>query len=194
MKFLIAFLNKLIATNFVHLIFVIALAGNRRLCTELLWMAHRDQNVPKAWFRSSKYHTVERLKQLIQLDISNTARMKQIIAKQGWPGQSLVGPIGCQAAWLLVQHADHDSAFQKVCLGLLEKAVEENQAPASLLAYLTDRIRVRDGQSQIFGTQLYANLNPFPIEVESHIDERREKVSLPPLADYIDQVKQATAN
>jgi hypothetical protein len=130
MKFLEAFLNKLIATTFVQAMFGIALARNKRLCAQLLWMAHRDQKARKAWLGSSKSHTVEQLKRFIQLDISNTARMKDIIAKYGWPGLTLVGPIGCQAAWLLIQHADHDRAFQKQCLILLEKAVENNEALA----------------------------------------------------------------
>jgi hypothetical protein len=131
------------------------------------------------------------LKQAIQLDLSHTRLMKPIIAKHGWPGESLVGPTGCQAAWLLIQHADHDPEFQKQCLGLLERAVETNNAPVSCLAYLTDRIRVGDGQPQLFGTQLHGKLHPLPIEDEAHVDERRAKVGLPPLSDYIRGIKQA---
>jgi hypothetical protein len=48
------------------------------------------------------------------VDAANTARMKRIVAERGWPGRSLVGDDGAQAAWLLVQHADHDPAFQRV--------------------------------------------------------------------------------
>ena len=33
---------------------------------------------------------------------ANTARMKTIVAERGWPGRSLVGEDGAQAAWLLV--------------------------------------------------------------------------------------------
>jgi hypothetical protein len=194
MRFLVAFLNKLSSSTVVQAIVGIALAKNKRLCAELLWMAHRDQKARNAWINFMKRHTVQQLEQLIRLDLSNTKRMKGIITKYSWPGTTLVGLAGCQAGWLLVQHADHDRTFQKQCLTLLEKAVENNEAPASLLAYLTDRIRVGDGQPQLFGTQLNSNHDPLPMEDETCVNELREKVGLPPLADYVNHVKHATAN
>ncbi len=44
--------------------------------------------------------------------VPNTQAMKQIVAQHGWPGEKLVGAMGAQAAWLLVQHVDHDREFQ----------------------------------------------------------------------------------
>ena len=41
-------------------------------------------------------------------DRRNIAWMKEVVAKHGWPGKSLVGFVGAQNAWLLVQHADDD--------------------------------------------------------------------------------------
>jgi hypothetical protein len=194
MKLVIWFLNKLISTPLGQAIFGVAFARNKRLCAELSWMAYRDQKARNAWAHSRKFRTGDHLKQAIQLDLSHTRRMKQIVAKHGWPGESSVGAMGCQAAWLLIQHADHDPEFQKHCLGLLERAVEANEAPASCLAYLTDRIRVGEGQKQLFGTQLHGSLNPLPIEDEAQVDERRAKVGLPPLSEYIEQIQQAMAH
>jgi hypothetical protein len=194
MKLLVALVNKLLAVPVLQTIIDVALARNKLLCAELLWMAHRDQTARKAWFDSTKSHTVENLKHFIQIDLSNTRRMKQIISQFGWPGQSMVGERGCEAAWLLIQHADHDPPFQKQCFILLERAVENNDAPASLLAYLTDRIRVHEGKPQVYGTQLHANLKPFPIEDETHVDERRMKAGLQPLADYLSQIQTTLVN
>src|SRR5262245_48201104 len=39
-----------------------------------------------------------------QADEDNTKWLEEIIAKHGWPGKSLVGKSGANAAWLLVQH------------------------------------------------------------------------------------------
>jgi hypothetical protein len=64
------------------------------------------------------------------VDAANTARMKRIIAERGWPGRSMVGADGAQAAWLLVQHADHDPAFQRACPELLGQAVHADEADA----------------------------------------------------------------
>lgn len=192
MKLLAKPLNKLLP--FLQFIIAVGFARNKILCAELLWMAHRDQKARKIWFGESNRHTVENLKRFIQLDLSNTRRMKQIISRYGWPGQSMVGERGCEAAWLLIQHADHDPAFQKQGFFLLERAVENKDAPASLLAYLTDRIRVNEGKLQVYGTQLHANLKPFPIEAETHVDDRRMKAGLQPLGDYLNQIQTTLAN
>lgn len=45
-------------------------------------------------------------------DQKNLLWIKGIVAKHGWPGESLVGSISAQNAWLLVQHADADPKFQ----------------------------------------------------------------------------------
>lgn len=46
----------------------------------------------------------------------HTSRMKAIVAQVGWPTNRMVGSNGAQAAWLLVQHADHDKVFQQAVL------------------------------------------------------------------------------
>jgi hypothetical protein len=115
-----------------------------------------------------------------QVDYHNTQVMKEIIAEYGWPGETLVGTMGAQAAWLLVQHADHDREFQKQCHHLLETAVKSDEAQAQHLAYLTDRICVGDGVPQIYGTQL-----DYPITDLEHVDERRAVMGLDSLAEYI---------
>ena len=191
MKLHVRLLDKLLPV--LQSIIAVGLARNKLLCAELLWRAHRDQKVRKAWFESTDSHTVENLKRFMQLDLSNIGRMKQIISRYGWPSQSMVGERGCEAAWLLIQHADHDPAFQKQGFILLERAVEDKDAPASLLAYLTDRIRVNDGRPQVYGTQLRPDLSPFPIEDETRVDDRRMNSGLQPLADYLGQIQKTMA-
>ena len=106
-----------------------------------------------------------------QIRHRNARTMKKIIAHYGWPGEKLVRQMGAQAAWLLVQHADHDRAFQKECHRLLEDAVKRNDTQAQHLAYLTDRICEGDGIPQIYGTQFN-----YPIADPEHGDERRASV------------------
>jgi len=57
-------------------------------------------------------------------DRKTTARMKEIVAKHGWPGKRLIGEDGANAAWLLVQHADANLVFQKQCLALMKPLVD----------------------------------------------------------------------
>lgn len=108
--------------------------------------------------------------------------LKQIIAKYGWPGYTLVGTQGALAAWIIVQHADHDHAFQIECLDLLADAVRRGDASPRNLAYLIDRTLVNAEQAQIFGTQYHR-----PIFDEAHVDERRALYGMEPLTSYLDR-------
>ena len=124
---------------------------------------------------------------LHQIDTDNTTFMKTVILKHGWPGKSLVGDEAANAAWLLVQHADLDRAFQSRCLELIKQAFDKGDATGAQLAYLTDRVLVGQGKKQKYGTQFRGigeNLEPVPIEDEANVDERRRTLGLPPLAEY----------
>jgi hypothetical protein len=164
---------------------------NAELRQELLRRMRADQDARKAVIPHLEKKGAEAEaanKRLQEIDRDNTARMQEIITRYGWPGKSLVGTDGANAAWLLVQHADRDRPFQKRCLELLKTAVEKGEATGEQLAYLTDRVRVGENKKQVYGTQLRwvdGKYQPHPIEDEANVDKRRRGVGLPPLADYL---------
>jgi uncharacterized protein DUF6624 len=80
---------------------------------------------------------------------ANLEWMRGVLAQYGWPGRRLVGEEGSHGAWLLLQHADRDTALQRTALGLLENAVRSGDASRRDLAYLTDRVRVAEGRPQV---------------------------------------------
>ncbi len=84
---------------------------------------------------------------------SNSARLSAIIDERGWPGLSLVGDDGEDAAWMIVQHSIGEPAFQRRALELLKEAVARGEARAWQAAYLEDRICACEGRPQIYGTQ-----------------------------------------
>jgi hypothetical protein len=142
---------------------------------EIISMSLRDQEMRKSqqWDAS--------------IDHKNTARMKEI----GWPTQSKVGVQASNMAWLLVQHADHEREFQKMCLNLM-KAQPQGEVVAANIAYLEDRVRVGEGRPQLYGTQFYGdehgNFGPSPIEDIDNINQRREAVGLAAFEDYSAQM------
>ncbi len=130
--------------------------------------------------------------QMMLVDWDNTAWMKKVIEEHGWPGRAMVGREGAQAAWLLVQHADRDPAFQRRCLELLTQAYEKGEATADQVAYLTDRVLLAEGKPQVYGTQfetVNGKLQPRPIENEAEVDKRRAAMGLEPLAVYAEQMR-----
>jgi hypothetical protein len=167
-------------------------AKDRALQRELLAMAKVDQDA-RAAAVAGHLKDPKVFKHAQAVDRKNTARMKEILAAHGWPGRSLVGPTASQAAWLLVQHADQDPAFQEQALTLLADAVKHHEAEGRDLAYLTDRVRDAQHKPQLYGTQFVNQKGTWvaaPIEDEAHVDERRAAVGLPPLAVYRQQLMQ----
>jgi len=118
------------------------------------------------------------------VDKKNRARLKEIVDKHGWPGRSLVGKDGAHAAWLVVQHAVADLAFMKRCLDLM-KATTKGEVDPKEIAYLTDRILVKEGKKQIYGTELNGKFVPPAIEDVENVDKRRAEIGLMPLAEYL---------
>lgn len=117
------------------------------------------------------------------VDARTTGLMREIVARYGWPGKSLVGKDGAHAAWLLVQHS-RDLGFQQQCLEKLELAVAQGEAQAVEHAYLYDRVAVNTGKPQRWGTQFDADHQPYPIEDAARVDERRKAIGLSSLAEY----------
>lgn len=133
-----------------------------------------------------------RIARVRDADRDNIKWLKEIVAKQGWPGKSLVGSAGSQNAWLLVQHADADRDFQESCLKKME-AMPRGEIEPKNLAYLTDRVLVGRGKKQKYGTQaVFQNGKAVasPVEDPDNVDARRKSVGLQPLADYLKIIEQ----
>lgn len=121
------------------------------------------------------------------MDPRNTARMKEIVEQIGWPTISKVGEKASGDAWLLVQHADRDTEFQKHCLELM-KQKPAGEVVLHDIAYLEDRVRINSGQPQLYGTQFRWTADNKPIqniEDRENVDQRRAKMGLNTLAEGI---------
>lgn len=125
----------------------------------------------------------------VRIDRQHTAQLQQFVSIYGWPTVSLVGPEASHAAWLLVQHADHDVTFQKNCLGRIEKHVLDGEVQKEAYAFLYDRVCVNTNQPQLFGTQFTRDnengtLIPREIRDIDSLDERRATYGLEPFEEY----------
>jgi len=148
---------------------------------ELLCRVERDQAA-----RRSRDPAV-----MLDVDAENLPWLKRLVGEVGWPGKSLVGEDGANAAWLLVQHADQDPAFQRQCLDLLTEAADRAEATSRQVAYLTDRVLLREGKPQEFGTQATGQGELWVarrLRDPERVDERREQVGLGPLQEYLDRM------
>jgi hypothetical protein len=130
-----------------------------------------------------------------RVDDDNTRWLGDLLTTRGWPGQTLAGEDGAQAAFLLAQHADRVPALQQAFLDALREAVDQGEASPAQLAYLEDRVRVHAGQPQLYGTQFTVTggtFGPYPIEDPMGLDERRAAAGLEPFADYEARIRADT--
>lgn len=165
----------------------VALPDLRR---ELLERLSRDQAIRNELIQKGVTHPDPKIEaRMIEIDSDNTARMKEIVKQYGWPGPELVGVDGTEAAFLLVQHAEHE--FQKQMLPLVEAAYRQEKLQGQDYALLLDRVLVAEGKPQVYGTQAkrfdqWKDKQPVfdPIEDEANVDKRRADVGLFSMAEY----------
>ena len=132
-----------------------------------------------------------------RIDKRNTRWLGEVLAVRGWPGRTMVGEDGAQAAWLLAQHADGDLVLQRAFLGALRDAVARGEASPAHLAYLEDRVRVGEGKPQLYGTQftiIDGELGACPIEDPQRLDERRAEAGLEAFAVYEARIRESPAS
>ena len=152
---------------------------NIALRDELLKMQAEDQKYRKEkdtdWVKQG------------EIDEKNIARVEEIISEYGYPGKSMVGSQAMDAAFLIIQHAE--LSYQEKYLPLLTEASEKGEINKYALALLIDRVNMRNGKPQIYGSQL--NKDPFTgelwfheIEDEKNVDQRRAEMNLGPLSEY----------
>jgi len=162
---------------------------NEALRDELLAMAAKDHELAARLESEGKlfesYHP-----QLEMLHRGGSARLKQIIAKHGWPTPDLVGDDACEAASMVLQHSISDPAFMKTTLPLVEASWLAGKIPGKHYATLVDGIRFFSRRPQVYGTysdwDTHGAMTLWPVEspknADDTVDARRASVGLPPLA------------
>jgi hypothetical protein len=164
---------------------------SRELKRRLNAMAKRDQAVRTPTYVTGNVSEVLVRRQQ-QTDDRLTRELKQIVARDGWPTIRLVGLEASEnAALVLVHSRDHD--FQRSLLRRLQTLVEQGEILGSSVALLTDKILISEGKPQRFGTQFdWTNktIRMLPVEDQAHLDERRAKYLLPPMAEYTKTLQQ----
>jgi hypothetical protein len=137
-------------------------------------------------------HDTAFARRLLRSDSLRTARLREIVATHGWPVASRDGPAAVRAAWLILQHSA-DTAWQRRLLPALDAAAAAGEIARGEVAMLTDRVLVRDGRPQRYGSAFKlegGRYVPYPIEDAERVDQRRAAVGLQPMEDYATLLRQ----
>lgn len=163
--------------------------SNDSLRRVLLGLRDQDQSARTDFgfrFQDSVY-----VRQLTTLDSVLATTMAEILDRFGLPTRSMVGAAGSDAAMLIVQH---NWSLQERVLALAD-ALPLGQLSPQALAMLEDRVRVRQGKPQRFGTQFNAGTDGiFRFAATSELADlaaRRAQAGLPPLTQYVCLLEEA---
>lgn len=126
-----------------------------------------------------------------QIDLRHRFEVERIFARYGWPKRSIFGKETVHDYWLLVQHQPLE--VQQKMLPEMEVAAGQGEASRADYAYLYDRVQMRLGKPQRWGTQAKC-VNGLPVlyrvEDQAGLEERRRELRMPPAAVYLKQMKE----
>ena len=162
---------------------------NEELSNELISMEVDDQAIRNLIIQQGGFENApgDLMEEMSRIDERHTARLKKIFQDHSWPNKELVGVSGVGAAFILLQHSP-DLKFQEEMLPYIKKSFDRGEGiQGSEVALLTDRVRVRNGNSQLYGSQFKfedGGLVYISIEDEENVDERRAKLGMPSMECY----------
>ena len=159
--------------------------ANPAISEELRAMLAEDQEVRQRWLKDQKTEAIR--EEVRALGKKHTARLDEIIAAHGWPGKTLLGEGYASAGWTIAQHGGPE--FLERMLPLMYDAVIKRELDESLYATSLDRVLIRRGMKQMYGTQFDVDAatgkcQPLPIENPEQVEERRKRAGMDSLADY----------
>jgi len=121
---------------------------------------------------------------MLAADSVNLLKVVAMLDKYGWLGPDQVGDDESAAQFFVIQHAD--LKVQKHYLPLIQQAAKDGKAQWRWLALLEDRIAIREGHNQRYGTQLsYPGYAVLPLENADSVDIWRASMGLSTLRDYL---------
>ena len=125
------------------------------------------------------------------IDSVNLNIVSEIINKYGWLGYSDIGIAGNLAMFMVVQHST--LIVQEKYLPLIKNAVLLKRELPTHLAMLEDRIAVRKGDLQTYGTQIFTDSKNrkhiYPLNEPDSLFVRRKQMHMVDSVGYINQLK-----
>jgi hypothetical protein len=167
---------------------------DKPLKKELLEIYKDDQEIRNQYVSAQKKYGYQSKemdslgKIMVLKDSLNLIKIVKILDEKGWVGKDKVGQQANSTLFLVIQHSD--LKVQQKYLPMMKEAVKKGNANSSSLALLEDRIALREGRKQIYGSQIGTNTATktqyvLPLEDPDNVDKRRYEVGLGTLADYV---------
>ena len=158
--------------------------------SELKKMYLTDQELQK-WDLKKEQRKSYRDSMEIELDLTckkNLIVVQDYFNKYGFPGIKENGKETTMHFWVIVQHGDHNVIFQEKVLNAMSKELKNDNVSSRNYAYLYDRVKKNQKKQQLYGTQISwetGKAQPYNLETPNKVNERRIKMGLEPIEDYL---------
>ncbi len=140
--------------------------------------AHRTDQGVRTGKIAASMQSIDRQNQELILSILQCCGSKAI---------EEAGNEAAKAAFLIVQHAKHEMRVEY--FNTFENWAKEGIIRASTLALMIDRMRMHEGESQLFGSQITTNEKGdqvmYRIDDLEKVRLRRDSLNMEPLEDYL---------
>lgn len=125
-----------------------------------------------------------------EADSINELKVIKILKERGWLGPKVITDKGNLTLFLVIQHAA--LATQEKYLPMMREAVVLGNANGANLALLEDRIAMRNGKQQVYGSQIRRDPETnkyyvYPVIEPEKVNERRAEVGLGAIETYVFQ-------
>lgn len=136
--------------------------------------------------RERTCHHLHADRQTVAWNVFAANELRTLLNRWPWFDISTFGAETDKNAWIIVQHADHDPAFQAMMLERLRTRLSSGETSAENFAYLHDRVLVRKGHPQTYGTQGHCDEGEWiaaPMIEREQVIRNRQELGMRPLDD-----------
>ncbi|MDQ3634823.1 MAG: VWA domain-containing protein [Acidobacteriota bacterium] len=166
------------------------LKKNKNLESELLKMQNAQTDLNEKVLTNSGKNQ-QFVKELNKLSRQHLIRLCGILKENGWLRKETVDTEGLEAALFIIRNSN-DVEIQREIFPVIVEATQKGFISKANLASLIDRIRIKSGGRQIFGTQIKIEDEVgflYPLENEANVDKWRKIYELPTLSDFIKYIE-----
>ena len=167
---------------------------DKPLKVELEVIYRDDQNTRAKYVAAGRKlgyedRSVDSLNKIINVkDSINLIKVTRILDTRGWLGKDKVGEMGNTALFLVIQHGNLKTQLKYFTM--MREAVNNGNLSPVFFAKFEDRISLRQGKRQIYGTHVIRNKESdkfyvAPLDDPDNVDKRRATVGLPPIAESV---------
>ncbi len=137
----------------------------------------------------------DRQQDMSTVDADNTKFLRTLILDLGWIDVKRFSKATATNAFLIVQHSG-DLRLMQAALPEIEKDMKAGIGDPQDYALLYDRLKLRLGERQRYGSQIGQNDKGepvvLPLEDKAKVEEFRKAIGLFPLSQYLEIMKQQT--